>query len=313
MTATVPPVPRAAAAAGWKPTASSRRSTLAPWAFILPGFIIYAVVMLYPAVQTLNMSLHEWSIVPGADSPWIGLDNYFRAFNDPEFITSLVNAGVYTAVTVPIQMAIGLGLALLLNDHLPGRTLFRVLFYLPVVTSWVVVSLLFQFIFSSSAEGLANSLLIDVLHVADEPTSFFLNRWTAYIAICALGIWKGLGWSMLIFLAALTAVPKELHEAAALDGANAWQRFRNVSLPAIRSAVATVFILLVIGGFNVFISVMLMTGGENDTHVPLTMMYEQGFRFFDFGYGSAISFSLTIIVLGLSAFQYWWTKRKTKL
>jgi multiple sugar transport system permease protein len=119
---------------------------------------------------------------------------------------------------------------------------------------------------------------------------------------------------MIIFLAALTAVPRELHEAAAIDGAGSIARFRYVSLPAMRSALAVVVILLVIGGFNVFISVLLMTGGGpgNATQVPLTYMYAQAFEFLDFGYGSAISFSLTAIVLVVSAFQYWWARRSMR-
>ena len=211
-------------------------------------------------------------------------------------------------MTVPLQIVIGLGLAVLLDAHLPGRVAFRVLFYLPVVTSWVVVSLLFQFIFSSG-DGPANFVAVEVLGIADENIGWFQERWTSYIAICALGVWKGIGWAMLIFLAALTAVPKELNEAAAIDGAGAIRRFRYVSIPAIRSALAVVVILLIIGGFNVFISVLLMTGGEHDTQVPLTYMYEQAFQFLEFGYGSAVSFSLTALVLAISALQYWWTRR----
>nr|MDQ2698461.1 sugar ABC transporter permease [Actinomycetota bacterium] len=167
-------------------------------------------------VQTLLISLRDWKVTPGAESPFVGLDNYVRAFGDPAFLDSLLNAVVYTAVTVPLQVGIGLYLAVLLDSKLPGRVLFRVLFYLPVVTSWVVVSLLFQFIFSSG-DGPANFLAVDVLHLADDNIGWFQERWTSYIAICALGIWKGVGWAMLIFLAALTAVPKELHEAAAMD------------------------------------------------------------------------------------------------
>jgi multiple sugar transport system permease protein len=294
---------RAAAGAG-------RRAALTGYAFVLPGFGLYALVMLYPAVQTFLLSLRDWKITPGVDSPWVGLDNYIRAFSDPVFLNSLVNSVVYTVGTVPLQIAIGLGLAVLLDSKLPGRTAFRVLFYLPVVTSWVVVSLLFQYIFSSG-DGLANFVVVDVFHLAQENVSWFQDRWTAFIAICALGVWKGVGWSMLIFLAALTAVPRELHEAAAIDGAGAWGRFRHVSLPSIRGALSVIVILLVIGGFNVFISVLLMTGGGpgNATQVPLTYMYDQAFTFLDFGYGSAISFSLTAFVLVVSAAQYWWTRR----
>lgn len=299
---------RRGAAAG-----AGRRAALAGYAFVLPGFALYALIILYPAVQTFLLSLRDWKIAPGAESPWVGLDNYIRAFGDPVFLNSLINALVYTLGTVPLQIVIGLGLAVLLDSALPGRTAFRVLFYLPVVTSWVVVSLLFQYIFSSG-DGLANVLVVDVLRLADGNVSWFQERWTAFIAICALGVWKGVGWSMLIFLAALTAVPRELHEAAAIDGAGAWGRFRHVSLPAIRGALAVVIILLVIGGFNVFISVLLMTGGGpgNATQVPLTYMYQQAFSFLNFGYGSAISFSLTAVVLALSALQYWWTRRRMR-
>ena len=291
--------------------AGRRRAILAAYSFVLPGFVVYAVVILYPAIQTLLLSFRDWNIAPDKPSPWVGLDNYIRAFGDPVFIDSIVNSAAYTAFTVPLQMAIGLGLAVLLDAKLPGRVAFRVLFYLPVVTSWVVVSLLFQYIFSSG-DGLANHVVVDMAGLAPENVSWFQERWTGLFAIAVLGVWKGIGWSMLIFLAALTAVPEALKEAAQLDGANAMQRFWHVSMPAIRSALSVVFILLFIGGFNVFISVLLMTGGGpgNATQVPLTYMYQQAFKFLDFGYGSAISFTLTVIVLAASALQYAWTRRK---
>lgn len=291
--------------------AGPRRATKAAYGFVLPGFALYALIMLYPAVQTMLLSFRDWQIIPGTPSPWVGLDNYIRAFQDPVFVNSLVNAAAYTAFTVPLQIVIGLALAVLLDAKLPGRVAFRVLFYLPVVTSWVVVSLLFQYIFQSD-DGLANHVVVDMLGLSSDNVSWFQNRWTGMFAIGVLGIWKGIGWAMLIFLAALTAVPQELKEAASLDGAGAFQRFRHVSLPAIRGALAVVFILLFIGGFNVFISVLLMTGGGpgNATQVPLTYMYQQAFKFLDFGYGSAISFSLTSLVLALSALQYWWTRRR---
>ena len=295
-------------ATGWR-----RAEALAGYGFVLPGFLLYSLVILYPAVQTFLLSLREWNITPGAESPWVGLDNYIRAFSDPVFRDSLVNAAVYTAVTVPAQIGIGIFLAVLLDSALPGRVVFRVLFYLPVVTSWVVVSLLFSYIFSSG-DGLANFVVVDVFRLTGENVSWFQDRWTAFIAISALGIWKGIGWAMLIFLAALTAVPKELKEAAAVDGAGALRRFRYVSLPSIRTAMAVVVVLLIIGGFNVFISVLLMTSGGpgNATQVPLTYMYKQAFNFLDFGYGSAISFSLTVFVLIISVLQYWWTRRSLR-
>jgi multiple sugar transport system permease protein len=291
-----------------------RRMTLAAYLFILPGFALYALVILYPTVQTVLLSFRDWQIAPGADSPWIGLANYIRAFHDSTFLNSLVNAAVYTAVTVPLQIVIGLVLAVLLDSKLPGRVAFRVLFYLPVITSWVVVSLLFKYIFSSDA-GLANWFGNDVIHVLNGNVSWFAGHWTAMIGICALGVWKGIGWSMIVFLAALTGVPRDLHEAAAIDGAGAGKRFWYISLPIIRATTAVVVILLVIGGFNVFTSVLLITNGgpAGETQVPLTYMYNVAFGNFDFGYGASVSFLLTAIVLVISAVQYWWTRRVARL
>jgi multiple sugar transport system permease protein len=187
---------------------------------------------------------------------------------------------------------------------MPARGLFRTLFYLPVVTSWVVVSLLFRYMFITNG-GLINYLIHDKFHLIGHNIDWLGHRWSAMAAISILGIWKGIGWSMVIFLAALQTVPRELKEAAAVDGAKAWARFRAVSLPAILPVVAFVTIMLVIGGFNVFISVFLMTNGGplDETQVLLTYMYRQAFSFLDFGYGSSIAFTLTLIIFALSIAQ----------
>jgi multiple sugar transport system permease protein len=274
-----------------------------PYLFLLPGFALYAVVLLYPIARAFQISLYDWQILPGAASDFVGLDNYGRALHDPVFWHALGNSAVYMLATVPAQIALGLLVAVLLDARMPARALFRVLYYLPVVTSWVVVSLLFRYLFSSDT-GLANWVLQQG-HVVDHDVNWLQQRWTAMFVIALLGVWKGIGWSMVIFLAALQGVPRELHEAAAIDGANAWGRFRAVSLPAIRATVLFVAIMLVIGGFNVFISVYLMTNGgpAGETEVLLTYMYRQAFDFLDFGYGSALAFTLTLVVLALSLVQ----------
>lgn len=274
-----------------------------PYLFLLPGFALYALVLLYPIVRAFQISLYDWKILPGAVSKFVGLHNYGRALHDPVFWHALGNSGVYMLATVPAQIALGLLVAVLLDARMPARALFRVLYYLPVVTSWVVVSLLFRYLFSSDT-GLANWVLQQG-HVVDHNVNWLQQRWPAMIVISLLGVWKGIGWSMVIFLAALQSVPRELHEAAAIDGANAWGRFRSVSLPTIRATVLFVAIMLVIGGFNVFISVYLMTKGgpAGETEVLLTYMYRQAFDFLDFGYGSALAFMLMTIVLGLSLVQ----------
>jgi multiple sugar transport system permease protein len=279
------------------------RSNLTAYLFLAPGFALFLLLIIYPMIKALQMSFYDWNVVAGAASDFIGLKNYQTAYHDPVFWRGLQNSAFYMVVTVPPQIVLGLWVATMLNNKAPGRALFRVLFYLPVITSWVVVSLLFRYLFADS--GLVNWMLHDVSHVTSHHTSWLSGRWTGMVAISALGIWKGIGWSMMIFLAALQGVSKELLESAEVDGAGRWQRFRAVTLPAIWPAAAFVTVMLVIGGFNVFISVLLMTGGgpADSTQVLLSYMYKQAFTNLDFGYGSAIAMLLTVGVFILSAIQ----------
>jgi multiple sugar transport system permease protein len=276
-----------------------------PYLFLFPGILIYLVTIIFPIIKSFQISFYEWKVLPGIPSPFLGFGNYSRALHDPIFWQGLVNSGFYMLVTVPPQIALGLFAAILLNKKIAGRSTFRVLYYLPVVTSWVVVSLLFRYLFSGEG-GLFNWVLKDVLHLVQNDIQWFGSRWPAMLAICALGIWKGIGWSMIIFLAALQTVNPELIEAAAIDGAGPVRRFKAVILPAIRRTTTFISIMLVIGGFNVFLSVFLMTEGgpSGSTEVLLTYMYRQAFSFLDFGYGSAIAFILTGIILSLSIVQW---------
>jgi multiple sugar transport system permease protein len=229
--------------------------------------------------------------VPTQVSKFIGFDNYLRGLQDEQFWLSLANVGVYLVVTVPGQIVIGMFLAVLLDARLPARGLFRVLFYVPVVTSWVVVALLFKYLFTTDG-GAVNWLLHDVLGLVDHNVPWLQERWTGLLAVCLLGVWKGVGWAMVIFLAALTGVSSELKDAAAIDGANAWQRFMNVSLPAIRRTLLFVILLMTDGG------------PAGSTEVPLTYMYKQAFEFLDFGYASALSFLLAIAIAVVSFVQF---------
>jgi multiple sugar transport system permease protein len=286
---------------------TARRRRLAgratPYLFLAPGLVLFGGLILYPIARAFQMSFFDWKVLAGATSTFIGLDNYVRAVGDPVFWRGLANSGVYMALSVPPQIVLGLLIAMLLKSKSPSQPVYRVLFYLPVITSWVVASLLFKYLFAD--QGLINWALGDVLHLGDGSTSWLSSRWTALIAICALGVWKGIGWSMMIFLAALQGVPQSLEEAAAMDGANRWQRFRVVTVPAIRPTLGFVVVMLVIGGFNVFTSVLLMTGGGpgGQTEVLLTYMYRQAFSNLDFGYGSAIAVLLTAIVFVLTLAQ----------
>jgi multiple sugar transport system permease protein len=278
------------------------RKGLPAYLFILPGMLLFAVWTLYPLIDSFVMSFTQWNLIK--PSVFIGLDNYTRAFKDPIFWTALGNTIFYALVTVPGQMILGLGIALLLDGPLRARAFFRTIYYIPVVTSWVVVSLLFTYLYNGPS-GLINWVLRDVLHVIGQNINWLADPLAANIAIASLGIYKGLGWTMVIFLAGLQSVPAELHEAAALDGATGWSRLRYITLPLIRQTTLFVLVMLTIGAFQVFISVYIMTGGKplHRTEVLLTYMYSNAFQSLDLGYGAALSYLFAFMVFALSIIQ----------
>jgi multiple sugar transport system permease protein len=276
-----------------------------PYLFLFPGLALYLVWTVYPLFYQLYISFFDWKIIPGQTSTFVGLANYQQALTDKIFWLALGNTALYTLVTVVGQMVVGFTLAILVNRVVFAKRLFRTIYYLPVVTSWVVVSFLFLYLFSPGSSGMINHVLVDVIHVLPKPVSWYANANTAWIAIYALGIWKGMGWSMVIFLAALQNIPQELYEAAAIDGAGEWQRIRYLTLPLIRRTTMFVLIALIIGGFQVFISVLLITNGGplHRTEVSLTYMFNQAFGSLNFGYGAALSYLLAIVIVIVSYLQ----------
>ena len=275
-----------------------------PYMFLLPGLALFIIFQLYPLAKGLQMSFFNWEIMPGKISQFIGIDNYIRAFNDPIFKIAVKNTALYAIVTVPSQMALAMIAALLLNSIPKGKGIFRTIYYIPVVTSWVIVSLLIRYIFQAP-EGVINYYLVDVFHVAKNPIFWLSDAHYAFVPILVLGIWKGIGWSMVIYLAALQSIPKELEEVAAIDGASAWDRFWNLTLPLISPTIVFTMVMLFIGSFNVFLSVYLITGGgpAQQTEVMLSFAYHQAFDFLDFGYGAAISMIMAVILITLSYLQ----------
>lgn len=289
-----------------------RRVSLTPYLFLLPGMLLFLSWTVYPLLKAFQISLYDWNPIPGLASPFVGIHNYTRAFNDPIFWLALRNTLMYTVVTVAGQMLLGLTVALLVDRVTFGRTAFRTVYYLPVVTSWVVVSILFKYLFNSSPAGLVNYLLVDVLHLLPDYVRWLSNANTSWVAIMSLGIWKGIGWNMVIFLAALQGIPTELYEVAAIDGASGWQRLWRITLPLIRPTIVFVLVMLVIGGFQAFISIYLITGGGpmQRTEVLLSYMYNQGFKYLDFGYGAALSYLLAALIFGISFTQMHFLQRR---
>ena len=191
--------------------------------------------------------------------------------------------------------------AYLINNLKRGQVIFRLGFYLLVITSWVIVSLVFQYMFNSSDRGLINYLLVDVFHLSDHYIPWLLREWSGNLAIWLMGIWKNVGWAMIVYLAALQGIPREQYEAAQLDGAGLWQRFRYITIPSLKPTTYYVMVNMIIGSFNVFIQVMMLTGGNpsGKTATLQYLLYDRAFNQFAFGEASAIGMisALTIVLL----------------
>ncbi len=283
---------------------TSRKSKIQIGLLLLPGLIIFGVFTIYPIVKLFLMSFFEWDFGSMLNHHFIGLENYKEVLGDEYFRTVFVNSIVYTIITVPGQMLVGFLVALLLNQIAHFKVTYRVLYYLPVITSWVVASLIFKYVFNT--EGLLNYFLMNVIHITSNNIRWLDTRWGGMSVAMLLGIWKGVGWNMVVFLAALQTVPNDLYEAAAIDGANVWNKMIHVTIPSIRGTVLFALVMLTIGGFNVFTSIKMITGGEpgHQTDVILTWMYHKAFSTGKFGYSAALSFITTVVLALLAVVQF---------
>jgi multiple sugar transport system permease protein len=272
--------------------------------FLLPGFALFFVFFLGPLLYSLRISFFDWNFAHSNLSVFVGFKNYITELKDPIFHRAVINTAVYTAITVSVKMVLGFFVAVLLNQKLRGRTFFRVAYYLPVITSWVIVSLLFTYMFSGQG-GLVNYFLKDVLHVINKNIMWLADPIEALVPVVLVDIWKGVGWTVVIFLAGLQSIPVELIEAAAVDGANRWQRLMKIILPNMRGTLVFLLVVLILGGLNAYVPFQLITHGDpmDQTHSILTLMYRATFERLDFGSGAAISYLLTLFVFLLSFVQ----------
>jgi multiple sugar transport system permease protein len=276
-----------------------RRQALAGYLFIAPAMGIFFVFTLVPVAYALFLSFTNYDVFTRMD--WIGVTNYQDVFEDELFWRALWNTTTYTAWSIPISMAIGLGLALLLNQKLKGLGVYRTVYYVPVVTSMVAVAMIWIQLFDP---------LYGVISNAFEAIGIRGINWLgdpnlAMPSIIAVSVWKVIGWNMLIYLAGLQGIPDYLKEAAAIDGANLWQSFWKITLPLLQPTTFFIFVTSLIGAFQVFDQVYVMTGGgpAGATTTLVHQIYNAAFKALDMGYAAAMSFVLFGIILAVSLFS----------
>lgn len=293
---------RAKAAATPPPRAPRRRGeTGTAWLFLSPTLIVVSVFVFFPILFSFYLSFTQWNLFGGNAGTFIGLENYRRLFVDAEFWLVLGNTAIYTVGTVPLNMLLALGAAMLLHERIRGRKFLQAAYFSPVVVSAVAAAVVWRWVFDPNL-GLANTALQAVglppLNWANDPNA-------ARAALIIVGVWKSFGVNMVLFAAGLAAIPSSYYEAAALDGAGPWSRFWHITVPLLAPTTLFVLVLSVIGSFQVFDLVFVLTQGGplGATKVLVFYLYEHAFKFFDMGYASAVAYVLFAILLGLTLVQ----------
>lgn len=267
--------------------------------FLLPALVIYCAFLIYPVLDSLVISLTNWDGL-SPNRTFVGLANYQRVFQDPGAVLSLKNNAIWTLVMVVVPTLLGLLLALGLNARLPGRNLFRSLFYMPGVLPLVAIAAIWAWMYDPNL-GLINTGL-KAIGLEGLAQQWLGNPRTALLSVLVAAIWQGVGFPMVLYLAGLQGIPPEQHEAARVDGATPWQQFWYVTLPGLSTTHIIVITLAVINSFNAFDLIYAMTyGGPGQaTQVLASWMYFQTFQYFKAGYGSAIAWVIALISLAVS-------------
>lgn len=276
-----------------------------------PAAVLLGLFLIVPVLLAFGLSFTNARLISPNPPRLVGLDNFVRAFTqDPVFLRSVLNTFLFAIVVVPVQAGLGLLLAVLVNQKLRGVTFFRIVYFIPVVTSIVVVSILWKFMYQPT--GLINSFIDTVTLGALQGADWLNNPSTALPAIIVLSIWQAVGFHMLIWLSGLQTIPDELYEAARMDGADAWGQFKNVTWPGLRSTMIFVLVTITIAALGLFVQIDVMTqGGPQDS--TTTIVYHavrKGYREQETGYGAAISLIFFVLVLLIALVQRFVTREK---
>lgn len=273
---------------------------LAPYALILPVFAFIAVFTFWPVVHSVYLSLHDWRLGFGT-SRFVEFRNYTRLFAAPDFLNALRITGLYTLLTGVGSILLGLALALAIQRVGRLTAMWQSLFFLPVASTMAAMAVVFRFMFNTQI-GVINAML-ESLGLAR--IAWLTTDSAALAAVIAVGIWSSAGYAMVLFLAGLTTIPRELHEAASLDGASPWHQLRYVTLPLLTPTTIFVVVILTIRSLESFDSIKVLTDGGplGATQVLSHLLYVEGFRFFNTGYASALATVFFVILMGVALLQ----------
>lgn len=316
----VTPAPRSAEPATARSTVATaprnrrhrghRGEALLALAMTTPAVVLLLVFFVVPVALMFGLAFTNARLISPRPAEFTGTENFTLLFGDSLFWASLRNTAYFAVVVVPVQAGLALVLAMLVNAKVRGRNFFRTVYFIPVVTSMVVVSLLWRFIYEP--DGLLNQLIRTVSFGAWDGTDWLNNPATAMPAIMIMSIWQAVGFHMVIWLAGLQTIPGDLYEAAALDGASGWRLFRNVTWPSLLQTRTFVLITITIAAFSLFtqISVMTQGGPLDSTTTVVFMAVRTGYEQHATGYAAAVSLVFFVIVLAVSLAQRFLTRER---
>ncbi|OGU28032.1 MAG: hypothetical protein A2X66_01580 [Ignavibacteria bacterium GWA2_54_16] len=281
-------------------TAREKQSTKTALSFLAPSLLHLTVFVFTPIIFAAYLSLHRWDVVV-ADKPFVGLGNFKEMASDPNFWNALKNT-FYYILNVPIGMIISLAIALVMNHRLKGVTFLRALYFLPSVTSFVAIALVWMWIYHPTF-GAANTLLG---LVGLGPLQWLNATETAMLSVIIFSVWLGLGYQMVIFLAGLQGIPEHLLDAARIDGATPWQRFWRVTFPLLKPTTFFILVTSLISSFQVFTSIYVMTAGGpvRSTDVIVYHIYQAAWEELRMGYASAMAWVLFVIIVIITWIQF---------
>jgi multiple sugar transport system permease protein len=294
--ATEPSPPRAGG-----PNSLGRRRAISGFLFVLPAVLFTLTMFIFPLLMTAWMSFHDWPLL-GSPS-FIGVQNYLDLAVDGQFWTSLWFTTQYTLVVTPAIFILAFLLALLVNTTLRGIGIFRTIYFIPVVIGLGTASLLWVWLLNDRV-GIINGILLDLGWI-DKPIIWFVDTYLSMTAIVVSIVWKTVGFTMVLLLAGMQAIPEELYQAAMVDGAGYWQRLTRITMPLLRSTFALALVLSVIGSFLAFDQFYIMTRGgpQNSTITVVYWIFANSFTYFKLGYGASLSIVLLVILALLSMLQ----------
>jgi len=284
---------------------NERREGWVALIFLLPNAIGFFVFSVFPIIAALVLSFFDWDLLLGAK--FNGIANYAQLLSDDVFRSAFFNTFYFVVVSVPLTVLVGLAVAILVCLPLPGMTFFRSVFLLPYITLTVAISLVWKWLYLPDV-GLINHTLS---FIGIHGPSWLTDPIWAMPGIILLSVWKSFGYNMVLFMAGLQGIPQNLYEAAAIDGANHWQRFRYVTIPLLSPVTFFVVVISTIGSFQVFDQALVLTqGGPGTATTTLVLyIYEVGFQSYHMGYASAIAWVLFAVVFTFTLIQFWFQKR----